>query len=95
MTQIKRWFARIKFYMIELRKHGFKCTRQQRIEVYYAHRKVGEYYADIVVNNSVILELKAAEALWIEHENQLVNYLRATSCEVGLICVICVPIISL
>jgi len=47
--------------------------------------KIGDYYADIIVNNSVILELKAAEALRVEHENQLVNYLRATHCEIGLL----------
>ena len=71
--------------LIELRKEGLLVDCQKKISVYYSNRIVGEYYADIVVNNSVILELKAAEALRIEHENQLINYLRATSCEVGLL----------
>jgi len=71
--------------LIELRNEGLMVDCQKKITVFYNHRIVGEYYADIVVNNSVILELKAAEALRIEHENQLVNYLRATSCEVGLL----------
>ena len=70
---------------IELAQAGFLLECQKRIVVFYQQKKVGEYFADIVVNNSVILELKAAEALRIEHENQLINYLRATNCEIGLL----------
>ena len=47
--------------------------------------KVGDYFADIVVNNSVIIELKAHEAICEEHEYQLINYLKATEIEVGLL----------
>ena len=71
--------------MIELRKQGFTCQRQQRIEVFYSGEHVGEYFADIIVNNSVILELKAAEFLVAEHEAQLINYLKGTKIEVGLL----------
>ena len=44
---------------------------------------MGEYYADMVINNSIILELKAADALRPEHEFQLINYLKATDIEIG------------
>ncbi|MEN8193497.1 MAG: GxxExxY protein, partial [Bacteroidota bacterium] len=56
-----------------------------QIKVYYNENEVGNYFADIVVNNVVIIELKAAESLCEEHEIQLVNYLKATKMEVGLL----------
>ena len=71
--------------LIELRKTGIFCSSQFPIEVYYDEDKIGQYFADIIVNDSVIIEIKAAEALCEEHENQLVNYLKATEIEVGLI----------
>ena len=71
--------------MIELRKFGFDCEKQKPIDVYYDDKKVGEYFADIVVDNKVIIELKAAESLCEEHECQLTNYLKATEIEVGLL----------
>ncbi|MEI7736178.1 MAG: GxxExxY protein, partial [Ferruginibacter sp.] len=56
------------------------------VQVYYKDKKVGSYFADILVENKVILELKAGEGLIIEaHGLQLLNYLRATEIEVGLI----------
>jgi GxxExxY protein len=55
------------------------------IKVYYDDKTVGDYYADIVVENKVIIELKAAKTLCEEHEIQLVNYLKATDIEVGLL----------
>ena len=70
---------------IELRQMGLKVVQQQRIAVYYGHEIVGEYYADLVVEDKVIVELKAARALADEHEAQLLNYLRATPYEVGLL----------
>lgn len=57
---------------------------KKKIEVCYKGRVVGEYYADIVDQN-IILELKAAESLCPEHEYQLINYLRATDIEVGYV----------
>ena len=55
----------------------------EQINVFYKNHKVGEYYADMVINNSIILELKAADALRPEHEFQLINYLKATDIEIG------------
>lgn len=71
--------------MIELKKLGLVCERQLPIDVFYDEQNVGLYFADIVVNKCVIIELKAAENLIEEHEAQLVNYLRATEIEVGLL----------
>jgi GxxExxY protein len=70
---------------IELRKYGFKVESQKPIVVFYDNENVGDYFADIVVNDSLIIELKAAEGLVEEHENQLINYLKATDMEVGLL----------
>ncbi|QIP12773.1 GxxExxY protein [Spirosoma aureum] len=69
----------------ELNRIGLDCIAQQPIAVYYEHQKVGSYYADLVVNNCVIIELKAAESIALEHEAQLTNYLKATDIEVGLL----------
>lgn len=49
--------------MIELMKLGLECEKQRAIDVYYDEKRVGEYYADIIVENKVIIELKAAESL--------------------------------
>ena len=70
---------------IELRKMGLKTTQQQSITVYYDGAVVGEYFADMVVNDAVMLELKAARQLADDHEAQLLNYLKATTIEVGLL----------
>ena len=71
--------------IIELRNQGLKCSQQQHIDVYYEEIKVGSYFADICVNDIIIIELKAAEGLIEEHEYQLLNYLKATDIEVGLL----------
>lgn len=71
--------------LIELSKLGLYCEKQKPIDVYYEGKKVGEYFADIIVENCVIIELKAAESLCEEHEFQLINYLKATEIEVGLL----------
>lgn len=71
--------------LIELKKFNLECISQTPIEVFYDDLKVGFYIADIIVNNSVIIEVKAAETLCEEHEAQLTNYLRATDIEVGLL----------
>lgn len=64
---------------------GLKVETQQRIKVYFRGREVGDFFADIVVNDLVILELKATASLIELHEVQLVNYLKATPIEVGLL----------
>jgi len=71
--------------LIELKKLCLHCERQKPIEVYYDTFPVGQYFADIIVNECVIIEIKAAEGLAIEHECQLINYLKATELEVGLL----------
>ncbi len=71
--------------LIELRKKGLFCVAQLPIEVFYEEQKVGQYFADILVEDSVILEIKAAESLVEEHEAQLINYLKATKLEIGLL----------
>lgn len=69
----------------ELLGAGLQCEVEKPIQVHYKGRVVGSYYADIVVEGKVILELKAAECITKEHEYQLINYLRATEYEVGLL----------
>ncbi len=71
--------------LIELKKFGLNCKNQFPIKVFYDEKNVGEYFADIIINDFVIVELKAAENLCEEHECQLVNYLKATEIEVGLL----------
>ena len=71
--------------VIELMKMGLGVNAQQSIKVNYEGREVGNYFSDLIVNDCVIVELKAAEALCEEHEAQLINYLRATDIEVGLL----------
>jgi GxxExxY protein len=70
---------------IELINSGFFVVMQKQINVYYDSKLVGEYYADLIVNDKIIIELKAAECLMEEHEAQLINYLKATEIEVGLL----------
>ena len=71
--------------LIELQKLGLNAKRQVPVKVFYEEELVGEYFADIVVEENIILELKAAENLREEHECQLINYLKATEIEVGLL----------
>ncbi len=71
--------------MIELKKLGLKAERQNPIKVFYDEQIIGDYYADIVVEGVIILELKAIVTLASEHEVQLLNYLKATDLEVGLL----------
>ena len=70
---------------IELKKNGFTCEAQKDIKVYYDSQCVGNYRADLIVDNLIILELKAAEELNTAHALQLLNYLKATNYEVGLL----------
>ena len=71
--------------MIELKFRGFNVVAQKPIKVYYKGNIVGDYFSDIVVENLVILELKATEVIVEDFEWQLVNYLRGTEMEVGLL----------
>lgn len=71
--------------VIELEKRNLKVEQQYPIKVYYEGKIVGEYVADLVVENKVIVELKAVSELNKAHEVQLVNYLKATRIKVGLL----------
>ncbi|HQV35725.1 MAG TPA: GxxExxY protein [Flavobacterium sp.] len=71
--------------LIELNKIGLTCEKQKAIAVYYNEEVVGNYFADIIVNNCVIVELKACESIHEEHELQIINYLKATEMEVALL----------
>jgi len=64
---------------------GFAVLQQQNIKVYYENQVVGDYFADIIVNNLIILEIKAPEGLRDENKAQLINYLKATNKQVGLL----------
>lgn len=71
--------------LIELEEENLVCEKQKTLEVFYRERKVGNYFADILVENKVIVEIKACDTLIKEHELQLINYLKATNIEVGLL----------
>ncbi|MCK4907242.1 MAG: GxxExxY protein [Spirochaetes bacterium] len=71
--------------IIELNKAGLDTLQQGKIIVEYENKVVGNYFADIIVNRKIILELKAAESIKKEHEIQLLNYLKATKFEIGLL----------
>jgi GxxExxY protein len=71
--------------MIELKARNLKAENQVPINVEYKSTIVGDYYADIVVENKVIIELKAIEKLQKIHEAQILNYLKATKFKIGLL----------
>jgi len=71
--------------LIELEQIGLEVKSQYPINVFYEGNLVGEYYADIIVDDCIIIENKVAETLKEEHEFQLINYLKATELEVGLL----------
>lgn len=74
-----------KALLLELQKNGLIANRQMPLKVYYDTVEVGTYFADIIVNDVIIIEIKAAEGLLDVHEAQLINYLKATDIEVGLL----------
>jgi GxxExxY protein len=70
---------------IELKKLGLSVENQYPITVYYDDEIVGDYFADLFVEDCLIIELKAVENLAVAHEKQLVNYLTATDIDDGLL----------
>ena len=70
---------------LELEKNGFLVQKKYPIPVYYESIQVGDYYADLMIDNHIIIEIKAVENLNKAHEVQLVNYLAATGFEYGLL----------
>jgi GxxExxY protein len=71
--------------VIELQRRGLRATQQAEIAVAYKGEPVGTYYADVLVDDVVICEVKAVEAINSAHQAQLLNYLKATRIKVGLI----------
>ena len=71
--------------LVELSKKGIKAESQAPIRVYYKKQQVGEYIADLLVEDKVIVELKTVERIEKIHEAQLLNYLKATGINVGLL----------
>ncbi len=74
-----------KALLIVLRKRGLEAQSQVPVSVMFRGEKVGEFFADILVEGKIIVELKAAKAIAPEHQAQLINYLKATGIEVGLL----------
>lgn len=71
--------------MIEFRRANIPVVAQRSIKVFYEKEVVGEYFADALIDDKVIVEIKATKTLLSEHEAQLLNYLKATDIEVGLL----------
>ena len=71
--------------LIELKERGLKADNQIPIKVEYKDRMVGEYVADIIIEDQVLLELKCCESLQKVHEAQILNYLKATGFNIGLL----------
>lgn len=69
----------------ELKSKGLKVEAQKQIKVYFKNQLVGEYFADLLIEDKVIVELKACELLMNAHIAQIMNYLKATEIEVGLV----------
>lgn len=74
-----------KAMIIELRKSGIYVEAQYPIPVFYDNEQIGDYYADLFIENRLIVELKTVENLSISHEKQLVNYLTGTKIDDGLL----------
>jgi len=70
---------------IELTEMGFDVQKQKKLLVYYYGNIVGDYCADLIVDELIVIELKANECIVEANENQLINYLKATTLEVGLL----------
>jgi len=68
-----------------LRQKGFRVERQKAIKVHFRGQVVGDFFADLIVNDLVLVELKAVKNLSPQHEAQVINYLQATGVEVGLL----------
>ena len=71
--------------IIELKEAGFEIDSELPVKVYYKEYDVGDYRADLLVDKEIFLELKANEKLVQGDENQLINYLKATEIELGLL----------
>ena len=70
---------------VELKARGLLVVPQAPLKVYYSGELVGEYFADFLIEGCVIVELKSVEQLATEHHAQLLNYLKATEIDIGLL----------
>ena len=70
---------------IELERACIQFQRQKQVKVFYREQLVGEYCCDFIIDNKLILELKALRATTSEHESQVLNYLKATNMAAGLL----------
>lgn len=71
--------------MVKFRKEGVKAEQQKTVTVYYEGEVVGDYLADILVEDKIILELKTAEQIHEAHKAQVLNYLKCTGLKLGII----------
>ncbi len=74
-----------KALMIELKNAGLSAVNQQRLNVYYKGSLIGEFIADVIVEEKVLIEIKAVTKLINKHEAQIINYLKATRIRIGLL----------
>jgi GxxExxY protein len=74
-----------KALLISLQQKGLTATAQVPLEVTFRGQNVGQFYADILVENTIIVEIKAVKAILPEHQAQLINYLKATGKDTGLL----------
>jgi len=74
-----------KAMIVALNEIKFNVKNQFPINVYFRNKCVGEYFADLFVEGKIIVELKAVKSILPEHQAQLINYLKATNIEVGLL----------
>ena len=70
---------------IEIKKSGLKVKQQYALPVFYENEKVGDYYADLFIEDSVIVELKSVRELVPEFSAQVINYLKAANIKTGLL----------
>jgi GxxExxY protein len=74
-----------KAMVIEIQKNGLTVEDEKALKVYYDDQVVGEFYADLFVEQEIVIELKSVQTLVKDHEVQLVNYLNALEKEIGLL----------
>lgn len=74
-----------KAFLIALQEAGLNAESQKRLQVFFRSHIVGDFYADIVIEDKILVELKAVKALLPEHQAQIINYLKATGIDVGLL----------
>ena len=71
--------------VLELEQEGIAFRRQHQLDIYYKNNKVGQYQADLVIEDKLIVELKAVSSFNASHKAQVINYLRASGLNVGLL----------